>query len=384
MVCIDLRGRNCVGFVGLLLPHKQSSFHCPRSHVNSRSPLGFILEKEVKNSSTARSHKSFIGILETPLGSVIILSFENMPVSPVDTSEPTPGALWNPHESYAGVELSIYIGQYYDEETALSYLNARYYDAARGQFTSQDPVFWGDPKSQDLTNPQSFNSYSYALNNPIVNKDTNGTFSIRAALQAIISQLQSLMGSLNSLFGGGGNSTSGSSDSKKQNQGGGGAGTNPSINVPGPWFSQITNNTTCYDACAEIAGYKGLREKAIDVASYQNNIYGNGNLIISSKAKEGIDAINNHLLSSQRITVGVHQEGSNQNNFNVATNHFVVINGMGVDSKGAYYTFVDPGTSRREAGESPQNKLYVGQDYSLRGTTVYSGKTYTVTEVRPK
>ena len=40
-----------------------------------------------------------------------------------------------------------FIGQYYDEDTELSYLNARYYDGARGQFTSQDPTHLaiGDP-----------------------------------------------------------------------------------------------------------------------------------------------------------------------------------------------------------------------------------------------
>jgi len=67
-----------------------------------------------------------------------------------------------------------YIGQYYDEDTALSYLNARYYDGARGQFTSQDPVFWEDPLRQNLQNPQSLNSYSYAENNPIVKSDPTG------------------------------------------------------------------------------------------------------------------------------------------------------------------------------------------------------------------
>jgi RHS repeat-associated protein len=42
-----------------------------------------------------------------------------------------------------------FIGQFVDDST-LSYLNARYYDGSRGQFLSQDPVFLGDPKQQDL------------------------------------------------------------------------------------------------------------------------------------------------------------------------------------------------------------------------------------------
>ena len=32
-----------------------------------------------------------------------------------------------------------FIGQFADDATSLDYLNARYYDPARGQFTSQDP-----------------------------------------------------------------------------------------------------------------------------------------------------------------------------------------------------------------------------------------------------
>jgi RHS repeat-associated protein len=67
-----------------------------------------------------------------------------------------------------------YIGQFSDVQTNLSYLQARYYDSARGQFVSEDPVFWGDPKSQNLRNPQGLNSYNYANGNPITNSDKSG------------------------------------------------------------------------------------------------------------------------------------------------------------------------------------------------------------------
>jgi RHS repeat-associated protein len=57
-------------------------------------------------------------------------------------------------------------------------LNARYYESARGQFITQDPVFWEIGLSQDgknaLSNPQALNSYGYANDNPITNKDPNG------------------------------------------------------------------------------------------------------------------------------------------------------------------------------------------------------------------
>jgi RHS repeat-associated protein len=54
------------------------------------------------------------------------------------------------------------------------YLNARYYNGSQGQFTSQDPVFLGDPKQQDLQDPQSLNAYSYSEDNPITKSDPNG------------------------------------------------------------------------------------------------------------------------------------------------------------------------------------------------------------------
>ncbi len=75
-------------------------------------------------------------------------------------------------------EKNQFIGQEYDEDTQLSYLNARYYNGARGQFISQDPVFWEIGQSKEgmsaLSDPQSMNSYSYAGNNPIKNSDPDG------------------------------------------------------------------------------------------------------------------------------------------------------------------------------------------------------------------
>jgi len=81
-----------------------------------------------------------------------------------------------------------YIGERFDDTTDLNYLNARYYSGDRGQFISQDPMHLaiGNPQEirqisgidqrQYLTDPQLLNSYSYARNNPIVNKDPEGKF----------------------------------------------------------------------------------------------------------------------------------------------------------------------------------------------------------------
>jgi RHS repeat-associated protein len=67
-----------------------------------------------------------------------------------------------------------YIGDEYDQGTSLNYLNARYLNSSQGQFLSEDPVFWGDPRQQNLRDPQSINTYSYSVDNPVTKKDPSG------------------------------------------------------------------------------------------------------------------------------------------------------------------------------------------------------------------
>jgi RHS repeat-associated protein len=64
-----------------------------------------------------------------------------------------------------------FIGQFGDD-SGLSYLQNRYYDPSRGQFLTEDPIFWN--QKQNLRDPQSLNSYSYAEDNPITSKDPDG------------------------------------------------------------------------------------------------------------------------------------------------------------------------------------------------------------------
>ena len=53
-----------------------------------------------------------------------------------------------------------------DAETGLDYFGARYLSSAQGRFTSPDPLLI----SARLENPQSWNRYSYALNNLLLQK----------------------------------------------------------------------------------------------------------------------------------------------------------------------------------------------------------------------
>lgn len=63
-----------------------------------------------------------------------------------------------------------YTGKERDSETGLDYFGARYYGNVFGRFTSADEPF----VHQDTSDPQSWNPYGYARNNPIRYVDADG------------------------------------------------------------------------------------------------------------------------------------------------------------------------------------------------------------------
>jgi RHS repeat-associated protein len=65
-----------------------------------------------------------------------------------------------------------YAGYYYDKETKLYYLQARYYDPETARFLSRDQ----DPGNQD--DPITQNAYTYVNNNPVMNVDPDGHWAI--------------------------------------------------------------------------------------------------------------------------------------------------------------------------------------------------------------
>ena len=79
-----------------------------------------------------------------------------------------------------------FTGQEYDEENALQYFGARYLDNQIARFASVDPMlsmFNNEDKLKEssggdlyslLSSPQRFNSYSYAINNPLKYNDPTG------------------------------------------------------------------------------------------------------------------------------------------------------------------------------------------------------------------
>jgi RHS repeat-associated protein len=64
-----------------------------------------------------------------------------------------------------------FTGKERDQETGLDYFGARYYSAPLGRFTSVDPVYtWWE----NLLDPQRWNRYAYARNNPLRYVDPDG------------------------------------------------------------------------------------------------------------------------------------------------------------------------------------------------------------------
>jgi RHS repeat-associated protein len=71
-----------------------------------------------------------------------------------------------------------FTGKERDAETGLDYFGARYFSGAQGRFTSPDPTFLVFNK---LFNPQRWNLYSYALNNPFRYIDPDGRDALAVA-----------------------------------------------------------------------------------------------------------------------------------------------------------------------------------------------------------
>jgi RHS repeat-associated protein len=65
-----------------------------------------------------------------------------------------------------------FTGKERDSESGLDYFGARYFGSALGRFTSPDPLM----ASAHPENPQSWNRYSYALNNPLSVGDIDGLY----------------------------------------------------------------------------------------------------------------------------------------------------------------------------------------------------------------
>ena len=71
----------------------------------------------------------------------------------------------------AGAQPKRFTGKERDQETGWDYFGARHYGSKIGRFTTVDPVYtW----QENLVDPQRWNRYAYARNNPLRYIDPNG------------------------------------------------------------------------------------------------------------------------------------------------------------------------------------------------------------------
>ncbi len=84
-----------------------------------------------------------------------------------------------------------YRGYYYDTDTGLYYLNARYYDPETGRFISADSTQYLEPSIAN-----GLNLYAYCANNPVMNVDPDGTFFLSLLIAAVVSATVSALGSI--------------------------------------------------------------------------------------------------------------------------------------------------------------------------------------------
>jgi RHS repeat-associated protein len=129
-----------------------------------------IVDQAFKNGAATGSPKTGY-VHPDHLGSTDVVTDQNQNL--VETLSYFPYGAVRISSATSTNERRKYIGQFSDD-SGLSYLQARYYDPARGQFLSEDPVFLGDPTGQNLSDPQSLDTYSYSGDNPITRKDPNG------------------------------------------------------------------------------------------------------------------------------------------------------------------------------------------------------------------
>ncbi len=82
--------------------------------------------------------------------------------------------------SESGIENPIrYAGQYYDDESDLYYLRARYYDPGLMRFISEDT------NRGDLGDPLSLNLYTYCQGNPVRYYDPSGNVPVETVLDIV-------------------------------------------------------------------------------------------------------------------------------------------------------------------------------------------------------
>ncbi len=110
------------------------------------------------------------------LGSPVIITNETADTAEVIKRDAWGGILSDSLKNATSTSTSFgFTGHRYDAYSDLTYAHARYYSSMNKVFLSEDPfVLTGFSSDQFLLNPQSQNSYSYAINNSVNYFDPTG------------------------------------------------------------------------------------------------------------------------------------------------------------------------------------------------------------------
>ncbi len=99
------------------------------------------------------------------------------------------GEEWLPQ---GGTQPLRFTGKERDVETGLDYFGARYYGSKIGRFTTTDPVYtW----QENLVDPQRWNRYAYARNNPLRYTDPDGKFIVPALVVVGVAAVYAILAS---------------------------------------------------------------------------------------------------------------------------------------------------------------------------------------------
>ncbi|MBU0706385.1 LysM peptidoglycan-binding domain-containing protein [Patescibacteria group bacterium] len=146
------------------------------------------LSAEVNDETTyylLTDHLGSVDVVLNELGEVVERR-DYLPYGSERLKESAPNAPQTDHK-FTGKEL--------DDETGLYYYGARYYDPLIGRFVSVDPV------EGDLKNPQTFNKYTYVLNNPVMLVDPTGMVNVKTGEVEKGDTMTSITGTYNNVYG---------------------------------------------------------------------------------------------------------------------------------------------------------------------------------------
>lgn len=110
-----------------------------------------------------------------------------------------------------------------------------------------------------------------------------------------------------------------------------------------------------------------------------------------NETKKAISYMISSLSKKIPVLIGVdNRNGAPVENLDKSTDHFVVVVGMGTDSNGKYFQFVDSATDNPSTGASWRNRLYYSSSTGkITGKTAIDGyrslagmRDYTITQVR--